>query len=220
MEFSKQIPRILIMGMLLLGTGALLLGCGDDELEEIGETAGELEEIRLETVEELNLLLEQERELQTRFEETMEEDDDLTSFNDGSASVFENLALRREGLERLKELEEAYTVHGSTLREYDGGQLDEDPLGSLGEEVDGFSKTLGEFRSEYSRNLEEQQDYFEGLADEETTYDDFRDGIEELNAQHQELREYFYELDEGLRLLGREIGALQGTLEELQEIEE
>jgi len=208
------------MVLLLLSSAALLLGCEDDGIDIIGETANELEETHGQTVEELNLLLQEEAELQTRFEETLETDDDLTSLGDGTSLVFANLSNRKERLERLGELEEEYALHAETLSDYEGDLLDANVLDRLAGEVDEFAETLGTFRGEYGNTIEAQERYFEGLADEDATYDIFTEGINELNEQHESMREHFYVLDEELSLLAQGIEELQQTIQSLQETEE
>ncbi len=221
---NKKTRRVFRVGMLLLllalSSAALLLGCENDGIETIAETAIELEETHGQTVEELNLLLQEEAELQRHFEETLETDDDLTSFGDGSSPVFTNLSDRKERMERLGELEEALAIHAGTLREYTGSQLDVNALDGLAGDVDRFSEILGTFRGEYEQNLEEKERYFESLAAEDATYDIFTDGIHELNAQHEIMREHFYGLDEELSLLAQGIEELQQTIQESQEEEE
>ncbi len=224
MQYYKKTQRFFRISMLLLlfllSSTALLLGCESDGIETIAETANELEETHEQTVEELNLLLQEEAELQTQFEETLETDDDLTTLGDGTSPVFTNLSNRKERIERLGELEEEYTAHAETLRDYTGDILDENELDRLAEEADQFSEILGSFRSEYEQNIEDQENYFEGLAEEDASYDMFTEGINTLNEQHETMREHFYVLDEELSLLAQGIEELQQTIQETQEEEE
>lgn len=221
---NKKTRGVFRTGMLLLllslSSAALLLGCESDGIETIAETANELEETHGQTVEELNLLLQEEAELQTDFEETLETDDDLSTFGDGTSPVFRNLSDRKERMERLVELEEEYARHAETLRGYNGSLLDENALDSLAADLVQFFETLGIFRGEYVQNLEEKETYFEGLAAEDATYDIFTEGIHSLNAQHEIMREHFYGLDEELSVLSLSIEALQQTIQEVQEEEE
>jgi len=221
---NKKTRGVFRVGMLLLlfslGSAALLLGCESDGIETIAETANELEETHGQTVEELNLLLQEEAELQTDFEETLETDDDLSTLGDGTSPVFRNLSDRKERMERLRELEEEFATHADTLRDYTGSQLDKEALDGLAGDVDRFSELLGTFRGEYEENLEEKERYFEGLAAEDATYDIFTEGIHELNAQHEIMREHFYGLDEELSVLAQGIEELQQTIQERQEEEE
>ncbi|NBG88154.1 YkyA family protein [Isachenkonia alkalipeptolytica] len=221
---NKKTRGVFRTGMLLLllslSSAALLLGCESDGIETIAETANELEETHGQTVEELNLLLQEEAELQTDFEETLETDDDLSTFGDGTSPVFRNLSDRKERMERLVELEEEYARHAETLRGYNGSLLDENALDSLAADLVQFFETLGIFRGEYVQNLEEKETYFEGLAAEDATYDIFTEGIHSLNAQHEIMREHFYGLDEELSVLSQGIEELQQTIQEIQEEEE
>ncbi len=221
MQYNKKTRRYFMISMLLLllSSGALLLGCVDDGIETIGETANELEETHGQTVEELNLLLQDEAELQTRFEETLDTDDDLSTLGDGSSAVFSNLSDRRERMDRFEALEEEYAAHAESLRDYEGERLDENELDTLAADIDQFLETLGTFRGEYEDTIEAQERYFEGLADEDATYDIFTDGINELNQQHETMREHFYVLDEELSHLAQQIEELQRTIQEALEEE-
>lgn len=223
MQYNKKTRRFFRISMLLLlislSSAALLLGCENDGIDTISETANELEETHTQTVEELNLLLQEEAALQAHFEETLETDDDLTTLGDGSSPVFANLSDRKERIERLVELEEEYANQAETLRGYNGSLLDENALDSLAADLVQFFETLGIFRGEYVQNIEEQENYFARLAGEDATYDIFTDGIHELNEQHEIIREHFYVLDEELSLLAQGIEALQETIQEVQEEE-
>lgn len=203
-----------------LSSIALLLGCDSDGIENIEETVNELEQTHEQTVEELNLLLQEESELQTHFDDTLESDDDLISFGDGSSPVFTNLSDRRNRIEQLGELEEEYATHTDTLSDYTGDQLDANALDSLAGDLEQFSETLGIFREEYEQNLDEQESYFEGLVAEDATYDTFSDGINEVNEQYEITREHFYVLDEELTLLEQGIEELQQTIQDTLEGEE
>lgn len=224
MQSNNKTRRFFMTGMLLLllplSSTALLLGCEDDGIETISETANEFEETHEETVEELNLLLQDETELQTHFEETLETDDELTSLGDGSSAVFTNLSTRMERIERLGELEEEYAAYADTLSDYTGDKLDISPLESLAGDVDQFTERLATFRGEYAENIEEQERYFEELAAEDATYEMFTDGINELNEQHEMTREHFYVLDEELSNLAEGLEDLQQTIQSAQEGEE
>lgn len=200
-----------------LSSVALLLGCDNDGIDAVEETANELEETHAHTVEELNLLLQEEAELQAHFDETLESDDDLTTFGDGSSPVFTNLSDRRERVEQLNDLEEEYVTHAESLNEYEGEQLEANDLDGLAEEATQFSETLGTFNESYEQNIDAQENYFEGLAAEEATYETFSDGINELNDQYENTREQLYTLDEELSSLAQGIEDLQQNIQATQE---
>lgn len=201
---------------LSLTSAVFLMACDNDGIETIEETVNELEETKERTVEELNYLLQEEAELQNHFDETLESDDELSSFGDGSSPVFSNLSDRRERVEQLTEIEEEYASHAEELSDYEGKELDTIEIENLVREANQVSESLETFREDYTQSIDEQENYFEGLADEDATYDTFSDGISELNDQHEEMRNHFYGLDAELSNLAQALEEVQQSIQETQ----
>lgn len=196
-------------------TALLLAGCDDGEnLEGMQEATQELDRLRTETADELNHLYDLETDLQNSFSETLESDDDLTTLGDGSSPVFENIESREAVLENIAAHEEEMSEHQSTLDTYEGELLDQSEIDAVISGVDTFTDQLSQYRENYQSALSSQDSYFVSLSDDSATYDDFVDGIQSVNDERDELRDYLLVLDETLVDFGESLDQLQTSIDD------
>lgn len=196
-------------------TALLLAGCDDGEnLEDMQEATQELDRLRTETADELNHLYDLETDLQNSFSETLESDDELTTLGDGSSPVFENIESREAVLENIAEHEEEMSEHQSTLDTYEGELLDQSEIDAVMSDVDTFADQLSQYRENYQAALSSQDSYFVSLSEDGATYDDFVDGIQSINDERDELRDYLLVLDETLIDLGESLNQLQTSIDD------
>ncbi|GEN50721.1 YkyA family protein [Alkalibacterium pelagium] len=195
-------------------TALLLAGCDDGEnLEDMQEATQELDRLRTETADELNHLYDLETDLQNSFSETLESDDELTTLGDGSSPVFENIESREAVLENIAAHEEEMSEHQSTLDTYEGELLDQSEIDAVMSDVDTFTDQLSQYRENYQATLSSQDNYFVSLSENGATYEDFVDGIQSINDERDELREYLLVLDETLVDFGESLDQLQTSID-------
>lgn len=195
-------------------TALLLAGCDDGEnLEDMQEATQELDRLRTETADELNHLYDLETDLQNSFSETLESDDELTTLGDGSSPVFENIESREAVLENIAAHEEEMSEHQSTLDTYEGELLDQSEIDAVMSDVDTFTDQLSQYRENYQAALSSQDSYFVSLSENGATYEDFVDGIQSINDERDELREYLLVLDETLVDFGESLDQLQTSID-------
>lgn len=195
-------------------TALLLAGCDDGEnLEGMQEATQELDRLRTETADELNHLYDLETDLQNSFSETLESDDELTTLGDGSSPVFENIESREAVLENIAAHEEEMSEHQSTLDTYEGELLDQSEIDAVMSDVDTFTDQLSQYRENYQAALSSQDSYFVSLSENGATYEDFVDGIQSINDERDELREYLLVLDETLVDFGESLDQLQTSID-------
>lgn len=195
-------------------TALLLAGCDDGEnLEDMQEATQELDRLRTETADELNHLYDLETDLQNSFSETLESDDELTTLGDGSSPVFENIESREAVLENIAAHEEEMSEHQSTLDTYEGELLDQSEIDAVMSDVDTFTDQLSQYREYYQAALSSQDSYFVSLSENGATYEDFVDGIQSINDERDELREYLLVLDETLVDFGESLDQLQTSID-------
>lgn len=195
-------------------TALLLAGCDDGEnLEDMQEATQELDQLRTETADELNHLYDLETDLQNSFSETLESDDELTTLGDGSSPVFENIESREAVLENIAAHEEEMSEHQSTLDTYEGELLDQSEIDAVMSDVDTFTDQLSQYREYYQAALSSQDSYFVSLSENGATYEDFVDGIQSINDERDELREYLLVLDETLVDFGESLDQLQTSID-------
>jgi chromosome segregation ATPase len=195
-------------------TALLLAGCDDGEnLEDMQEATQELDRLRTETADELNHLYDLETDLQNSFSETLESDDELTTLGDGSSPVFENIESREAVLENIAAHEEEMSEHQSTLDTYEGELLDQSEIDAVMSDVDTFTDQLSQYRENYQAALSSQDSYFVSLSENGATYEVFVDGIQSINDERDELREYLLVLDETLVDFGESLDQLQTSID-------
>lgn len=196
-------------------TALLLAGCDDGEnLEDMQEATQELDRLRTETADELNHLYDLETDLQNSFSETLESDDELTTLGDGSSPVFENIESREAVLENIAAHEEEMSEHQSTLDTYEGELLDQSEIDAVMSDVDTFTDQLSQYRENYQAALSSQDSYFVSLSENGATYEDFVYGIQSINDERDELREYLLVLDETLVDFGESLDQLQTSIDD------
>ncbi|MFC6464475.1 YkyA family protein [Marinilactibacillus sp. GCM10026970] len=179
-------------------TTLLLASCSGDNVEEIQSAVGEMDQIHGNIVDEMNGLSEEEMNLQTTFDEALASDDQMSTFADGSAPVFENISSRRDRIETINTLREDFESQEEIIADYDGDSLSEEELSGLNAKIDEFSGQLESFTSNYETSLTAQEDYFTSIGSEDATYDTFSSGITELNEQTAANKEELVQLDHSL----------------------
>lgn len=86
--------------------------------------------------------------------------------------------------------------------------------------VDDFTEHLSLYTDVYASTLDSQSAYFTSLANEETEYEDFVEGIETLNEERDSLREQLADLDGVIVELDDNLTQLQSTIDDLLTEEE
>jgi chromosome segregation ATPase len=197
-----------------------LAACDGESLEDIENSAAELEELHASVVEELNGLYQDETALQETFSETLETDEDLSTLADGSSPVFENIEQRTTRLSNLEELEAQIQENADSMHSYEGETLSSEELEGIANEVEMFTDHLEVYREQYTESLNTQEMYFENIASEDATYDIFSEGIQEINEQREGLQAYLIDLDDSLVTFDEVITQLHESLQEATAEEE
>lgn len=211
-EIFKMIKKKYVLASLGLST-FLLASCDGENIKEMQSSVNEIDQIHDDIITELNALTDEEAELQTSFDETLKSDEELSTFADGSAPVFENIESRREHLESIKSLDKQFEEQEENLASYEGESLSGEELDGLNSIIDEFSSQLQEFTKEYDASLTSQKDYFTSIAGEKATYDTFSEGISTVNEQQSAMQEDLVTLDETLVSLDTQITEAQEMIE-------
>jgi len=188
----------------------VMIGCDDGEnLEDMQTSTAELDRLTSESVDDLNQLIVSEGNLQEQFDATMESDTDLATLSDGSSAVFENIESRRTLMTQLEEKEAEMLANQDILTTYEGELLDQQEVDQVITNIDSFSELLTTYLDAYASTLDSQENYFNGLASDDATYEDFVDGITTINEERDSLREPLTALD-------TQIGELDGIINQLR----
>lgn len=189
MKLKKFAPFILSASALIIS------GCSSTSVDA---AASELNTQQEELTTHLNELFESESNLQTTFEDSLANDPELTTFSDGSASVFENIEQRSDLLNTIEDLNSDMRSNVENLAEYEGENLDNESVQSIGESYLALNDNITEYTEAYSTALESQESYFDMIGSEEATYQEFTDGINTVNEEQQTLQDTAQTIDDQL----------------------
>ncbi|MEK6190364.1 MAG: hypothetical protein N2A99_05160, partial [Carnobacterium alterfunditum] len=78
----------------LFAVSLFLTACSNNDVAEAIESTTSVETKTEQIVDDLNAITEQEKNLQQTFEATLSKDESLSTFGDGTSSVFENVDAR------------------------------------------------------------------------------------------------------------------------------
>lgn len=199
-----------------LGLGAVLAGC-DTGVADAMDITEQLETTEKTIVDQLNTITSQEANLQTEFETTLAEDEELSTLSDGSAPVFENIGTRQTSLESLQVATDELKTHAEELTALEGGELPQEEITTLSDDMATLTSSLDAFIAQYGESLEQQEAYFTSLTAEDATYETLSSGLEQINTSHSADNELLTELDNNLVQLQ---SSRSTTAESLSAIEE
>jgi len=189
MTFKKIIP--FIIGALPL----IVSGCSPTS---VNGAASELNTQQDELTTHLNELFETESNLQTTFEDSIEEDPELATFSDGNAAVFDNIEQRNDYIDTIENLNNDMRSNVERLAEYEGENLDNESVQSVGENYLALNDNITKYTESYTTALENQESYFDMIGSEEATYQKFIDGINTINEEQQTLQDTSQTINEQL----------------------
>lgn len=201
----------------LFAFSLFLTACGNSDVAEAIESTTSIETKTEQIVDDLNAITEQEKNLQQTFEATLSKDESLSTFGDGTSSVFENVDARSASLSELKETAAAMKEEQLLLDEKMSDDLPQEDLDKLTTGIEHLTATLDDYVTHYETVLEEQATYFTALSKEEATYETLTKGIETINEQDTKTKEWLLQLDQQLVEVQASHQATQESLDQLNE---
>lgn len=199
----------------LLGISTALAGC-DTGFAQAEDITAQIETEESTIVEKLNAITSKEASVQSEFEKTLTEDEELSTLKDGSASIFENIETRQTDLDSLKESSENLKSHLDELNTIDSKELPNEELTAVEDNLKTVKSTLDQFIEQYNGSLEEQEKYFQSLTAEDATYQTLESGIEQINGSHAGTNDLLIQLDDQLVQLQTSRTEATAALEESQ----
>ncbi|TVT29832.1 hypothetical protein FO441_06060 [Salinicoccus cyprini] len=202
-------------GKLLSGAAVsiMLLSACSNDIESIQQALDGSEEKQASAVSELQQVMELESQLQNAFQTGISEDEDLSSFSDGSASVFTNIDERKQALENLDGISSELTEQKEKFAEIDVQSVSEETVDEVENTIQSLNESIDAFATKYGEDLEQQRDYFESLGQDDTTYENFKTGIESINDSREKTQSLLAELDTEIAALQNLQGDLSSQLD-------
>ncbi|MBM6613803.1 YkyA family protein [Desemzia sp. RIT804] len=205
----------IISAVSFIGLSTVLTGC-DTGVAQAVDVTTEIETIESTIIEKLNTIASQEATLQSEFETTLAEDEDLSTLKDGSATVFENIKTRQTDLDSLTEAAESLKEQSDQLTALDSEELPSEEISTVTDDLTTLNGSLEQFIEQYGTSLAEQETYFQALVEEDATYETLQSGIEQLNEQHTATNDLFIQLDSNLAQLQASRTEAAAALESLE----
>lgn len=204
----NSLKRILLIILMLI-----ISGCAREE-ENVINAAENTEAYTSNIITEFNSIKEEESNLQGQFVEALERDEELESFANQSAAVFQNIENRQAGLGNIRsqtgELENTY----NNIQELNFDALDRESVTAMHTDMRAAIDQLEIYIDEYDALLQAQAEYFNSLAGPEADYESFTTGIQEMAELDQQLIEIEQALNDALIELEQ---STQAALETAQE---
>lgn len=182
----------------LFAVSLFLTACSTNDVAEAIESTTSVETKTEQIVDDLNAITEQEKNLQQTFEATLSKDESLSTFGDGTSSVFENVDARSASLSELKETAAAMKEEQVLLDEKMSDELPQEELDKLTTSIEHLTASLDDYVTHYETVLTEQATYFTDLSKEEATYETLTTGMETINEQDAKTKEWLLQLDQQL----------------------
>lgn len=205
---GNSLKRILLIILMLI-----ISGCAREE-ENVINAAENTEAYTSNIITEFNSIKEEESNLQGQFVEALERDEELESFANQSAAVFQNIENRQAGLGNIRsqtgELENTY----NNIQELNFDALDRESVTAMHTDMRAAIDQLETYIDEYDALLQAQAEYFNSLAGPEADYESFTTGIQEMAELDQQLIEIEQALNDALIELEQ---STQAALETAQE---
>lgn len=188
----NSLKRILLIILMLI-----ISGCAREE-ENVINAAENTEAYTSNIITEFNSIKEEESNLQGQFVEALERDEELESFANQSAAVFQNIEKRQASLESIRsqtrELENTY----NNIQELNFDALDRESVTAMHEDIHAAIDQLKTYVEEYDSLLQAQAEYFNSLTGNEADYESFTTGIQEMAELDQRLIEIEQVLNQAL----------------------
>lgn len=182
--------------ILLVGSMIMLSGCASYNLDNMQKLSVTIEDETEELVNEFNTLYDLETELLSTFESDLDADQDLATFNNNNAAVFENILNREEALSSISDLNNNLIEHADFLADYDSEELNPEEPQALSNQLTELTDLIDNYTTDYKIALENQTTYFESLGKNDATAESFIDGINNINNEHERLFEQSNQINE------------------------
>lgn len=188
----KNKNQFMLLG--ISSIGLLLAGCKSDVQSAISISEN-LEQSKNDLVSQFTELSTQEKQLQSQFEKTLQEDESFETISDESSDLFTNLKARTDILEKMtdthKQLEDEY----ASFEKLDDKKLPVEKMDAVKKELSESAAQLKAFTDMYTDSLSQQKDYFLSLAEDTATYETFTEGIHGINEKQETISTAINELD-------------------------
>ncbi|MEG0497708.1 MAG: YkyA family protein [Carnobacterium sp.] len=194
-----------------------LSGCANDGIADAMKSIETIEPVEQKIVSELNTVTKQEKGLQENFESALSEEKKAKPFADKDSAVFKNIEERKNSMKTIKETTDELKATQKSLIDNEGDKLPEDEINSLTNTMKELSTSLNDYTKQYSKNLAEEEKYFQSLGTDKATYETLTDGMTAINELDTTNKEQLKKLNEQFERLNKQRNEAEKTLKSLSE---
>lgn len=194
-----------------------LSGCANDGIADAMKSIETIEPVEQKIVSELNTVTKQEKGLQETFESALSEEKKAKPFADKDSAVFKNIEERKNSMKTIKESTDELKTTQKSLIDNEGDKLPEDEINSLTNTMKELSTSLNDYTKQYSKNLAEEEKYFQSLGTDKATYETLTDGMTAINELDTTNKEQLKKLNEQFERLNKQRNEAEKTLKSLSE---
>ena len=194
-----------------------LSGCASDGIADAMKSIETIEPVEQKIVSELNTVIKQEKGLQETFESALSEEKKAKPFADKDSAVFKNIEERKNSMKTIKESTDELKATQKSLIDNEGDKLPEDEINSLTNTMKELSTSLNDYTKQYSKNLAEEEKYFQSLGTDKATYETLTDGMTAINELDTTNKEQLKKLNEQFERLNKQRNEAEKTLKSLSE---
>lgn len=187
--------RKITMGLGLSASALILAGCSGISVDQIEESTNELDQTFQNVIDTHEELIQIESTMSEQFETVLAEDEDLATIQDESAAVVQNIQQREALLEEGNNQVEQIIEQAEFIQTYEGEELPAETLQQISDEFIEFSGYINNYFSTYQESLDVQNEYLVQITEDDANYEDFTQGINNVNSNYLELQEVTLELD-------------------------
>lgn len=192
--------------------GALVLSACADQVKEASETITRIKTEETEIVTQLNELQRLETALQKTFDESLASDEELKTFQDGSAAVFSNLEDRRTLADSIESALEGLNETKADFVALDEETLPLDQMKTVGETLDLFNENTLAYLAAYRESLDKEEELLTGFGADDATFDTFFAGIEAINLNAETNQTNLTPVAENLATLDAQLTELEAAI--------
>lgn len=164
----------------LLATVIISTGCSSG-VEKVQKSVDKLAVSKEAIIVSLNTIQQKEMEVQTQFDEALTADTELTTFKDGSASVFENISVRQDEVTDLEENLSKMKDYVSKLGNLNEEELPEKEMQAMLDTAHKFIGQVEAYLPSYAEQLQNEEETFTSFGADDATFTTLYNGVNSLN---------------------------------------
>lgn len=210
----------LYLRLTLTSSMVLMAACATSvSVEDVGESITKISGTFDDLVDSNHRLNELELEMNSHFETVLAEDEELSTVQEETATIYDNVDDRQTVIDNMSEHIDLLNEQAEYINQYEGTDLSEEAIQEISDDFLAFTEELESYQKRYEETLTAQKDYLQLIANDESDYEDFSNGIYDVNDDYMALQETTSTLDQRFAEINEQIVSLKDMVSETSEEE-